>query len=283
MNTHQTIFHTVKTDRYTVIDNETIRDEYLSFRATGLLVFLLSLPDNWSTNMTHLTASKSEGRDAVKNALSELMNAGYVKRVQGHDDDGRFLAAEMLVRESTDIPWPEETPLTEKPLTVNPSTEKPSTVNPQLQKKEDTKDRDGESTEKEKTATFTSQAREIWDEYVESLKRFDPSKRKPVFTDARMRKIIDMLHRGYSVEDLKLAVTGWEYSDFHRGDNDGGKVYNTLELLLRNDEKIDQFIGYHDRTPQINSRRTISEKWGVSQTKTPDGNLEEDEPGDWDD
>jgi hypothetical protein len=49
----------------------------------------------------------------------------------------------------------------------------------------------------------------------------------------------------YPVEDLIDACHGIGASDFHRGDNDRGKRYDTLELALRNAEKIEGFRDEH--------------------------------------
>lgn len=55
-----------------------------------------------------------------------------------------------------------------------------------------------------------------------------------------------LIHRAltkleFPVDDLLLAVSGWEKSPHHRGDNDRGTVYNELSLLLRDAEKIEYF------------------------------------------
>jgi hypothetical protein len=67
-------------DRFTVVHNRTIEDDRLSFRALGLLVFVLSKPDNWKTHVNHLSTTHSEGREAVRSALTELETCGYVER-----------------------------------------------------------------------------------------------------------------------------------------------------------------------------------------------------------
>lgn len=67
-------------DRFTVVHNRTIEDDRLSFRALGLLVFVLSKPDNWKTHVAHLATTHSEGREAVRKALVELEDCGYVRR-----------------------------------------------------------------------------------------------------------------------------------------------------------------------------------------------------------
>jgi len=78
-------------ERYTQILDETLGDERLSFRARGLLAFLLSKPDDWSVNSTSLARMTKEGRDAIRSALKELRRFGYVVQRQERDpDSGRW-------------------------------------------------------------------------------------------------------------------------------------------------------------------------------------------------
>lgn len=48
----------------------------------------------------------------------------------------------------------------------------------------------------------------------------------------------------YPLQDVLDAVIGWRYSSFHTGANDRQKVYNSLELILRNAGQIERFAGY---------------------------------------
>lgn len=65
---------------FTIIGNATIRDGDLSFKATGLLTYLLSLPDDWEIRERELTTRKTDGRASVRSAMAELIEAGYVER-----------------------------------------------------------------------------------------------------------------------------------------------------------------------------------------------------------
>jgi len=61
--------------------------------------------------------------------------------------------------------------------------------------------------------------------------------------DAKRAKLIKAaLKTGYTVEQLCDAITGCAKSPFHMGDNDRRAKFNGLDLILRNAEKIDQFI-----------------------------------------
>lgn len=40
---------------FTTLNNELIRDRRISWKALGILVFVLSLPDNWQLRLSHLS------------------------------------------------------------------------------------------------------------------------------------------------------------------------------------------------------------------------------------
>jgi hypothetical protein len=48
--------------------------------------------------------------------------------------------------------------------------------------------------------------------------------------------------KNYSVQDIKQAIDGCRASAFHMGDNDGRKLYNGLDLICRNDSKLEEFM-----------------------------------------
>jgi len=56
------------------------------------------------------------------------------------------------------------------------------------------------------------------------------------------RKISQRLRDGYSVDDLKLAIDGCHKSRWHQGDNDRNQRYDSLELVVRDASKVNQFI-----------------------------------------
>lgn len=68
-----------KISNFTTIDNGIFQDRRLSNSARGLLVLMLSLPDDWDYSVNGLVAICKEGERAVKSALSELKELGYLK------------------------------------------------------------------------------------------------------------------------------------------------------------------------------------------------------------
>lgn len=90
--------------RWTSVSNGLIEDGSISFRARGLLVWLLSKPDGWSIRSEAIAASSTEGRDAIRTALNELETAGYVKRQKVQDDLGHWSTVANIY-ESPETPF----------------------------------------------------------------------------------------------------------------------------------------------------------------------------------
>lgn len=72
------VFRVHKTKDFTVMSNHHLRDKNLTLKAKGLLSVILSLPDDWKYSISGLAAICKEGTSAVKSALQELTDAGYV-------------------------------------------------------------------------------------------------------------------------------------------------------------------------------------------------------------
>lgn len=72
------VFRVEKNQNYTCMANYHLRDRNLTLKAKGLLSVILSLPDDWKYSIAGLAAICKEGTSAVKSALQELTDAGYV-------------------------------------------------------------------------------------------------------------------------------------------------------------------------------------------------------------
>ena len=80
----KTIHHTKKesgTKGFTQIDNSVLQDPNLSDRARGLLVRMLSRPDDWQFYIGHLEDTGRDSALKIRGALKELKDRGYAKLV----------------------------------------------------------------------------------------------------------------------------------------------------------------------------------------------------------
>lgn len=73
-------------DNFAQIHNAALADGRLSFKARGILAFLLSRPPGWKTSAERLARSGTDGERAVKSGLKELEALGYLKRSRSHAD-----------------------------------------------------------------------------------------------------------------------------------------------------------------------------------------------------
>lgn len=66
-------------------------DPRLSFKAVGLHTYLMSKGNNWQAEEGDLITSHKEGRAAVRAAMQELIDFGYMTRFQVRDANGRVV------------------------------------------------------------------------------------------------------------------------------------------------------------------------------------------------
>ena len=124
---------------YTVILNSTIQDSRLSWKARGLHHYILSLPDDWSICIAHLTEqSLPDGEATVKSALKELEALGYLSKVRLKDDRGRFSKCVWDIYETPQVDFrlvdksPKRKASKPSPQVDFPQVDKPQVVNHRL-------------------------------------------------------------------------------------------------------------------------------------------------------
>ena len=88
-----------RTSGYTIMSNYHLRDMNLSLKASGLLSLVLSLPEDWQYSVKGLTAIVKEGESAVKSALQELEQHGYLRRTEIRTESGKFQGLEYIFLE----------------------------------------------------------------------------------------------------------------------------------------------------------------------------------------
>ena len=120
---------------YLTVSNSVVRDRGLSFKARGILVLLLSYPDNWSVSSERLAletpGDKGEKRDAIRTGLKELEGAGYIRRETRQDGEtGRFSTHTYVYDTPQPVPNPVVKSVNKGPSYALPTTDKPTSDNP---------------------------------------------------------------------------------------------------------------------------------------------------------
>lgn len=84
------VFKIEKNKNYTIMSNYHLRDKNLSYKAKGLLSFMLSLPDNWDYSLAGLCSISKESRDGIRSILKELQEYHYVEIEKVRGNKGYF-------------------------------------------------------------------------------------------------------------------------------------------------------------------------------------------------
>ena len=100
---------------------------------------------------------------------------------------------------------------------------------------------------------LNSQAQDIFEFWCTTMK-----KGKSAFSVERKNKVLARLKEGYTVQDIKTAITNCSNTPHNMGQNSNGKKYNDLELICRNTTKLE---GFRDNPGNLNtSTYGMSEK-----------------------
>lgn len=92
-------------NNFTVVHNEFINDTRLGLDDVGMLMRLLSLPDNWNFSIMGLAKKFGDGKHKVMSSLKRLEELGYFRRVRLADPQtGRIID---WIYEFSDQPHPE--------------------------------------------------------------------------------------------------------------------------------------------------------------------------------
>jgi hypothetical protein len=91
------IFKKGNREHFTIIDNDAVQDITLSFKARGLLAYLMSLPDDWQIYEQEITKHTTDGIKAVRSGIKELIFTGYISRSSQRNESGQFIGYEYLV------------------------------------------------------------------------------------------------------------------------------------------------------------------------------------------
>lgn len=107
-------------DKFTIVDNTALKDKNLSLKARGLLITMLSLPDNWDFSERGLCAIlEKDGQASIRSGLKELEEYGYLVRTRERDQHGKI----------SNVSWT----IYDYPHLENPSMDNPSLDNPNLE------------------------------------------------------------------------------------------------------------------------------------------------------
>lgn len=213
-------------DPFARIPNALLADCRLSWKAKGILCYLLSKPENWVARVADIENHGSDGETVVRTALLELRSLGYAQLQRVTDLRGRITGTRLLVADSQKFtPSTDEVKIKEDPASVkNPSEGSLGLENHHLSNTEGTKT--------EKTSCGSETLPDLPDEdYRPPPATYPPESHKKaieLWCEAYKKKfgvpyvfdggkdgraVKELLQTGITPQDLvSLAEKAWSYS-----------------------------------------------------------------------
>jgi len=150
-NRPKTIFRVAKNkdNPYVMIDKRPLENPSLSWKAKGVLAYLLSRPDDWEIILGDLIKRSTDGESAVRSALKELRKVGHVRYLARERIKGQVGKAIWEVHE---VPLPDS----ENHSQVEPNGDFPNVDKPNVENLPHT---NNDSTNNESTKSNGADAR----------------------------------------------------------------------------------------------------------------------------
>ena len=202
-----------KKENFTSIHNKLINDSRISLKAKGIMLYMLSKPENWKYNPKEIAKNSKDGLDSVYSGIKELIEAGYISRTRHSDGTVDYFVFED-VEENDIVDFSKK----ENPNRENPNRENPNRENPDVYKRKNTtKERNIVNTELKKETSKSDiddfiNSQDKSEEYKELLFEF-LKYRKKIRDTVKTSGPIKLLLKHFKTEaDLREAL---EYMDLY--------------------------------------------------------------------
>ncbi|MFJ7891321.1 DnaD domain protein [Lysinibacillus xylanilyticus] len=74
------IIRVAKNSNYVVMNRTALNDNRLSWKAKGIMAYMLSMPDDWVFYMDELITHSTDGKASFRAGFNELKKCGYIER-----------------------------------------------------------------------------------------------------------------------------------------------------------------------------------------------------------
>ena len=265
----ETIFRIQKNadNPFVMIDKNVFEDTSLSFKAKGILGYLLSRPNDWTLIIADIQKRSTNGKDSVKNGIDELIERGYIVKTEQPRQAGKFATCDYVVYEK-----PMNTSVNRCGKTV---AAKPSRLN--RHGKSATTNNDELSNELTNKNIYSEKQKKQKSDVVEKINPLVHQEKKPSKHDLEIKEIFETwlsltgqkikldakrksninarLENGYSLEQIKQAMSYVANSQWHK---ENGQV--RLELVVRSNEQLDQQLIKATKA-QPNNALAVNQNW----------------------
>jgi uncharacterized phage protein (TIGR02220 family) len=239
-----------KTNRngFAITPNELLNDPSITMMAKGIYGFMQSKPDAWNFTILSMSKQMKEGVDSIKTSLKQLRDTGWIEYTKNHDGSGHYsiLIQPKVEKQHLDS----DCGLQGCNNALSPKVEIPlKGKSTRISKKEPLvrkiKDKDIVNEEEprsqisvEPQSRISNNIQQAFDHWIQVMEKKAGACK---LTAKRKSLITARLKEGYTLDDLKQAIEGCRNSKYHRGQNDKGTVYDSIELIFRDGGNVERF------------------------------------------
>lgn len=224
------IFRRGREDNFTVVCNQVLKDERLSWKAKGIIAYIMSLPDDWEIHTKELVKHAADGRDSLMSGIRELKKYGYVIYNKYQDEEtGKFIHEYDVY----------DKPQTENPEVENPAMDNPTLENPSLLQKTNELKKDKQNTNKTNSSSNSCSDSEKPNEKAEEYEpKFDETTKPYQFAAYLRDKIIENNPRQPVPDENPEDLEDWAVSldRLNRlgtvGAKDKGYTWNEIQKII---------------------------------------------------
>lgn len=235
------VFRTLRNKNYKTINLVCVQDNRLSWKAKGLHTYLITRPDNWEVRRGDLLNRSTCGLKSVYSGINELINAGYVFRIQKRNARNQIIQwGYLTVEESKSFEevqksFESNTWILLKSISGGVSPECQNVLVPFVQVEYNNKDNKGENNDK----NLEEQALLNWadDETVRPLNTCKKKKiirdNKPItlITTSVQRLILHWNSLGYPIPKHNINIKSKTYESIAKKMNTLLKKYSEQEII----------------------------------------------------
>lgn len=88
-------------EKWTTVDNMWVKDIALSAKAKGILLYILSLPNDWDLHVTELVTHFIDGEKSIRSGMKELTDRGYMFCIPRKDSSNiKFIGNDYVIMEN---------------------------------------------------------------------------------------------------------------------------------------------------------------------------------------
>ena len=246
------LLHRDTQDPFARVPKSLLDDKSLSWKAKGILAYLLGKPQGWKAQTQDIVNHGTDGGCSVSAGLLEMRNSGYAKLVKVKDSNGRV--SEWFLKVSDTPVFIGDGPEVDFPDLEKPDLEKPDLENRALSKNESSE----KETRKKERGSLPPEAEE-WNRICDDLPRvLSVGKSRQRHLDARRKD-------QFWVDNYSTALRKITASSFCHGNSERGWKATFIWLVERPDALCKVMEGNYDDAdpnrskPSSGSSRRVSE------------------------